>query len=197
MNIEYKLRSEDVLEWARNSLCDPLALTFSRCLAKWIDWTEAKFVLLGKEGLSEESLLDFRHGGKVSGKPRADDWLPEVLLSYGNVHEDFVLTEEWISRPKDYLREENLKFLAVFNDDEVYLATSLCNLIHPCSTSNPWGFVCGNQVPLFHGFLLHGGVMPLRGDVFDVNKMKELCKYVKLIFFGIYDGESYLICHLN
>ena len=192
MNIEFDMRKEDVVEWTKNSLRDPLALSFSHCLANQVDWEKAEFSLLGNSALSRKELLEFRYGGKVSGEPYADDWLLDSLISYGDTEKDFVLAEEWILRPGYKFMEE---MSAVFNGDEVYFVMSLRDLA-PVTDKEKWGWMCSNQVPLFHGFLIGSKQMPVRGDVMDADRIKELCKHVKLIFFGIYDGESYLVCHL-
>jgi hypothetical protein len=194
MNIEFKVRKADVVEWAKSSLRDSLALSFSHCLAEQVNWEKAEFSLWGDSALSQEALLEFRYGGKVSGKPstNANDWLRNSLVSYGDTKKDFVLTEEWILRPGS---EFVGKMPAVFNGDEVYFFIGLHDLTSV--TDEKLHGIFANQVPLFHGFLIHGGSMPVRGDVMDVDRIKELCKHVKLIFFGIYDGESYLVCHLG
>ena len=191
MNMEIKVHNARVVEWAKNSLRDSLALSFSHCLAEQIDWEKAEFFLLRGADISQEDLLEFRNGGKVSSD-LANNWLLDSLLSCGDTKKDFVLVEDWILRSGVGFLEE---MPAIFNGDEVYFAIGLCDLAP--ITDEKWWSICTNQVPLFHGFLICGANMPARGCVMDIDRMKELCKHVKLIFFGIYDGESYLICRLG
>lgn len=201
MNIEFDLQPQDALTWAKDSLCDPLALSFSHCLAKQVDWAKARFFLFGDSSLSRKELLEFRYGGKVGYHQRgthdnlcADDWLADFLISSGDKKQDFILVEDWLARPTSaFIKEDSMP--AVFNGNEVYFVAKLSDLSVPLSKN--MDFICFNPVPLFHGFLIHGGVMPTPGDILTIDKMEALCKNVKLIFLGIYDGESYLVCHFG
>lgn len=188
MNIEHIIPAKQVQAWAESSLLDPLALSFSRLVAARIDWNKALFKTLAKSGLHDDVLLNFQSGGKVSSEPRPENWLIDSLNAVQDKGNSFFLVEDWSSRPADaFITTASMP--AVFNGDEVYYVVK----DDPRSAAN-WGRICSNTVPLFHGFLIQGEPMPLLGGAVDVKKLEAFANCVQLIFFGIYDGESYLLC---
>ncbi|CAK0781242.1 hypothetical protein CCP4SC76_7790002 [Gammaproteobacteria bacterium] len=190
MNIELVLSAEQARRWAELSLRDALALTFSHYVADSFDWSSAKFTTLVKPGLSDDELFDFRHGGKTSGKPHPDDWLIESICSLRSSESSFFFVEDWQLWPEAEIITKCV-LPAVFNNKEVYFVVQEDD---PRTSNSLFGICCANLVPLFHGFLIHGTPAPASGSTIDVEQLKTLARHVAVIYFGVYDGESYLVC---
>lgn len=189
MNVDRTLTHEQVEYWANESLRDPLALTFSNYVSKNIDWGRARFHALVNADLPDGDVLDFRTGGKVAGTPRPEDWLVDAFNSERGTGDSFLLIEDWTARPGDaFLIDRSMP--AIFSGNEVYYVVKD---ERPEQLAN-WHRICSNTVPLFHGFLIQGQPMLSPGDTFGEEQMEAHAKQVQMIFFGIYDGESYLLC---
>jgi hypothetical protein len=191
MNTEHIFPQDKVQQWANNSLRDSLALSFSHYVAENIDWSKARFYALAEIGIPVDSLLNFRTGGKTSGEPRPDDWLINSVNAVRGTRNNFFLIEDWLARPEDGFIS-SFSMPAVFKEKEVYYVAK----DDPRRVAN-WGRICSNSVPLFHGFLVEDDAMPSPGDVLSDERLQALAKCVRIIFFGIYDGESYLLCSLD
>lgn len=189
MNIERVLPLSDVRAWVIESLRDPLALSFSHHVASTIDWSGAQCRVLVSSDVPHKEVLDFRSGGKSSGEPSPDEWLLDALRQVRTSNLSFVLIEDWSARPADtFIRAQAMPL--VHNGDEVYYVV---DNTEPHLLSN-WPRICSNSVPLFHGFVIQGLPMPKVGSTIGRSSFEVFSQGVKMAFFGIYDGESYLTC---
>lgn len=189
MNIERILMTTQVKPWVEASLRDPLALTFSHEVVEQLDWATAQCRVLVKAEATEAAVLDFPHGGKITGEPRPDDWLITMLNARRDPRHSFFFAEDWQLQPEDaIIREWGLP--AVFHGQEVYFAVQ----DDPRTSELLWGVCCANFVPLFHGFLLQGTAMPAPGSQVSQEQLRTLAQHVQALYMGIYDGESYLVC---
>lgn len=189
MNIERILAPLHAKDFAIASLLDPLALSFSKYVEKKIPWDSCEYRILAKGELTENEILDFRHGGKTEGTPRPDDWLIEVTNSIRDKNNSFYLVEDWQLWPGAPVIEKN-SMPAIYNGREVYFYV---NHPDPRGSDTLFGICCGNTVPLFHGFVIEGGPTLCLDEAIDADKMEILADSVRILYFGIYDGESYLV----
>jgi hypothetical protein len=189
MNIVHKIPNGMIRAWATDSLEDPLALTFSRCVATVFSWEHVSCYILGRENLTPTELLELSVGGKTDINPLPDDLLIEHCLALSRHGGGFWLTEDWIARPHDLaLLKYNMP--TCFFGDEVHYVTGLSD---PRQSPNFKRIFC-NRTPLFHGFYIYGAEMPLLHTEITLSQLQQVAKSVRKIVFGIYDAESYLIC---
>lgn len=190
MNVERVMATEQVKPWVDASLRDPLALTFSHYVAEQMDWAAAHVRTFVQVGLADDALLDFQHGGKIAGGPHPDDWLIEFLNAMRDPSHSFFFVEDWLLWPEaEIIRTCALP--AVFNGQEVYFAVQADD---PRTSESLFGVCCANPVPLFHGFLIQGIQMPSPGSTVSHEQFRALARHVQAMYFGVYDGESYLVC---
>lgn len=193
MNIQYTLPWDSVSPWIEKSLTDPLALSVSREIFKSTNSIEMLFHTVAQKGLTTNQLLDFQSGGKVSNGIRPDDWLLDFVENTSCAQSGgFWLIEDWLARPGDSsLHKAGMP--ALFNGNEVYYVLDL-----KASRTDPnWPRIRSNRPPLFHAFLVSGTEKPIIGSMLSQSVIDELAKHICLIVFGVYDGESYLVAHLN
>ena len=191
MNIEHDLTNDVVRDWAKMSLLDPLSLSFSKWCEATVDWRNARFSVLAASNCTKEQLLDFKHGGKMDGNPIVDDWFVEQL-SVRQRSDDFLLVEDWHVTPRASFLEQR-EMPGVYFNDEVYYLIAQRNAVNIPN----WGRIFSNSVPLFHAFVVRG-VPPAVDDRRQVQHetFRSLAGCVATIVFGVYDGESYLLCDL-
>jgi hypothetical protein len=189
MNIVHKIAGGVTNGWAMESLNDPLALTFSKCVAKVFSWEAVSFSVIGRQNLTQPELLQFSVGGKTDSRPWPDDLLIEHTLSTGSTRGGFWLTEDWIARPGDpALLTHNMP--AFFFGSDVQYVSDLSDPRHSPSFRR---LFC-NRTPLFHGFYIHGPeIPPLRSEA-ALTQLEGLARSVSTVIFGVYDAESYLVC---
>ena len=192
MNVERTLPKGQAMGWAHNALLDPIALSFSRHVAAEIDLSKASFRVLAEQSLSDAVLMDFATGGKISGEPHPQDWLLECIAPACTTLDDCILAEDWLARPEHtFLVDRAMP--AVISDQEVYYIVPADELrVEP-----NWRRIFANTVPSFHAFVIDGNCTLFRGDTFTIDAMQLLAKQVRKIIFGVYDGESYMVCSLS
>jgi len=188
MNTERILPPDQATCWAHASLVDPLALSFSRHVAANVDWTKAIFRVFAEESVSDDALLKFETGSKVSPEPHPDGWLDERIKSVGAGRSAFLIAEDWTVRPQhSFLTARAMP--AVFHNEEVYYVVRLQEVAHEMN----WRRILSNTVPLFHAFVIGGecGVSPR--DTIGQLLMEKWSKQLQMIIFGVFDGETYLV----
>lgn len=188
MNKEHIISRNDVLDWVKNSLLDSLALTFSNFVAGSVDWENARFKVFAKHDLLDTAIMDFKSGGKTQDGPNPDEWLKATLNSLIDCRDGFLIVEDWLARRQD-LFLVNRSMPAFFNGNEVYYLVD-----ENLAEVKNWKRICSNNVPLFHAFFVHGKDYPQLNESVELDKFELIAKCVKLIVFGVYDGESYLVC---
>lgn len=188
MNVERTLTAHQAKDFVIASLLDPLALSFSKLVAEKINLDSCEYKTLAKDGLTEGALLDFRHGGKIEGAPHPDDWIIELANSVRKEKNSFYFVEDWQLWPDAPVIKKNL-LPAVYNNREVYFFVDHSD---PRQSDSLFGICCGNTVPLFHGFVIEGDANIFADGKIDADKMALVASNVRMLYIGIYDGESYL-----
>jgi hypothetical protein len=188
IDVEYRLQVPMVKSWINDELGAPLSLTLSKLVREATDLDYIKATCFARAGLSMQELLDFHTGGKVSSSQSADNWMLSLLHKKVavNTEETLILIEDWHLNPAHAATFRS----AVCFEGEVYHAIQPSNL----STELEYADLCtSNAPPLFHGFLVQTSMQPHARWVLNDEDLRGFAKSIVMMFFGIYDGESYLV----
>jgi hypothetical protein len=190
MKEERSVTASVVQDWLVSSLTAGLALDLSRAVGKQFDPAMFEYRAYIDASLSEEQIVNFAEGGKVGNTVRADNWLIEsVMARRSNGSSGFWMVEDWTARPE----HQALRKYAMptrFLGNQVYYVTSACDP----RDAVYWKRMFSNHPPAFHGFFVENCEIPEEGSPLTDDVIGEIAKHVAVLFLGIYDGESYLLC---
>ena len=182
---EYRLPTAETALWLRDSLRLGPSLSFAKLIAEAEDLSRFSFKTFGKQGLSEEALIDFDTGDKAEA---ADDWLMNLLAHSALTLNGMFLVEDWLAAPQSqFLKEMDLPTITV--DAEVYF---IVRERDPRRIAN-WQRIFSNTVPTFHAFLLAADPRLVPGATVSLEMLREAAHQLRMIICGAYDGESYVV----
>lgn len=182
---EYRLPAAATASWLRDSLRLGPSLSLAKVVSEAEDLNRFSFKTFGRQGLSEEDLIDFGTGNKAES---ADDWLMNLLTHSPLTLNGILLVEDWRAAPQSqFLKEMNLPTITV--GAEVYF---IVRERDPRRIAN-WQRIFSNTVPTFHAFLVAGDPRLIPGTSASLEVLREAAHQLRMIICGAYDGESYVV----
>ncbi len=197
----YKISLEDAFEYLNYTLSD--ANTLSSELLKLVDFEKGEFFVLMPEGADTSRITQFRFGGLLPQnpkekfpdgsqgtyqiKPTIRTELCDLIIEKMNEDKKHVcLFDDVALNKSDYANDQFFKNFGLFLEDEVYFALSNNNLI----SDNIMLCIRRSQA-IWHSLGIIGEFV-LPDKKLTLANIKQMCKNVRLLILGAYDGEAYI-----
>jgi len=181
---EYELPSIETARALKASLRDGPSSSLARLVASE-NLDRFLFQTFARANLSRSELLNFSEGGKAEG---ADDWLMDLLVESPLTANAVFLVEDWRATPESpFLKEMNLP--TVICEGEVYYVVRE----HDPRRIPHWRRIFSNTVPTFHAFLADDDPRLVPGATVPLDLLKSFARHLRMIIWGAYDGESYIL----